>query len=78
MRYLVAMLFAVALALAAMLYVSGPLASWAVSRFTFDNPYQVNDLHVAAFMGANFAALVLGWLLGWIVGGLVAGREAGS
>lgn len=76
MRYLVAMLFAIAAAGLAMLFLSGRIASWVVSGMTFDNPDQVNDLHVALFMGANLAALVVGWLIGWQVGGRVAGPDS--
>ena len=76
MRYLVAMLFAIAFAALAMLFVSGRLANWVVAKFAFDNPDQVNDLHVAMFMGANLAALLIGWIVGWMVGGVVAGRDA--
>lgn len=75
MRYLVAMLFAMATAGVAMLYVSGRFASWAVSKFVFDNPDQVNDLHVALFMGMNVLALALGWVIGWAAGGAISGRD---
>lgn len=71
MRYLIAMLFAIASAAFAMLYYSGRFASWVVAKFAFDNPDQVNDLHVAVFMGANLAALIVGWLVGWAAGGLI-------
>ena len=76
MRYLVAMLFAIATAAVTMLFVSGRFASWAVSKFAFDNPDQVNDLHVALFMGMNLLALVVGWAVGWAAGGtLVRGDD---
>ncbi len=76
MRYLIAMLFAIVSAALAMLFVSGRFANWVVAKFAFDNPDQVNDLHVAVFMGANLAALLLGWVIGWMAGGVVAGRDA--
>lgn len=75
MRYVVAMLFAIAAAALAMLFVSGAFANWAVARFAFDNPDQVSDLHSAAFMGMNAVALVLGWMLGWSLGGAIVARE---
>lgn len=75
MRYLVAMLFAALGAAVAMLFVSGRLASAIVARFAFDNPDQVADFHAALFMGANVAALALGWVVGWALGGLVLGRD---
>lgn len=75
MRYLVAMLFAIAFAALAMLYFSGRFASFVVAKFAFDNPDQVNDLHVAVFMGANLVALVVGWAVGWAAGGFVVAPE---
>lgn len=75
MRYLIAMLFAIVFAALAMLYASGRFASWVVAKFAFDNPDQVNDLHVALFMGANLAALIVGWVVGWTAGGLIVAPE---
>ena len=75
MRYLVAMLFAIASAAVAMLYVSGRFASWAVAKFAYDNPDQVADLHVALFMGMNLVALAIGWAVGWAAGGAITGRD---
>lgn len=69
MRYLVAMIFAAMAAALAMFFVSGRFASWVVSKFAFENPDQVADLHVAVFMGMNVAALVIGWIVGWAMGG---------
>lgn len=71
MRYLIAMLFAIASAALVMLLFSGRFASWVVAKFAFDNPDQVNDLHVAVFMGANLVALIVGWVIGWAAGGMV-------
>lgn len=69
MRYLVAMIAAVAFALPASLFVSTPVANWIVSLFTFDSPDTVGDLHAFAFMASNIAALAVGWTLGWAIGG---------
>lgn len=75
MRYLIAMLFAIVAAALTTIYVSGPFASWVVAKFAFDNPDQVNDLHVALFMGLNLTALALGWVVGWLAGGAIAGSD---
>lgn len=69
MRYLIAMAGAIVTALIATLFVSGPLASWTVDQFTFESPDEVADLHAAVFMGANLAALLIGWVIGWLLGG---------
>lgn len=68
MRYLIAMITAVILALIATLFISGGVANWVVGRMTFDNPDQVADLHSLVFMGTNIAALLLGWVIGWAIG----------
>ncbi len=69
MRFLVAMITAVVFALIATVYLSSPIASWLVDKFTFDNPDQVADLHSAVFMGVNLAAMLVGWVVGWLIGG---------
>jgi vancomycin permeability regulator SanA len=72
MRYAIAIASAALLAALATIYFSSPFASWVVSRYAFDSPDEVGDLHVAVFMGSNLAALVTGWLLGWLIGGVFA------
>lgn len=74
MRYVVSMISAAGMALAAMLLVATPVATWIVDRFTFDNPDAVGDAHAAAFMGVNVAALAIGWGIGWMIGGLLERR----
>ena len=74
MRYVFAMAGAIVLALLAMLFVSIPLANFAVDRYTFDSPDTVADLHAAVFMASNLAALLIGWIVGWIVGGRFVSR----
>lgn len=69
MRYLISMIAAVAVALAATIFISSPIASWVVSRFTFDSPDTVADLHSAVFMGVNVLAVAIGWSIGWAIGG---------
>lgn len=69
MRYVVAMIFAVAVAAVFTLYVGSPVASWAVDKMAFDNPDQVSDMHSLIFMGMNFLGLLLGWAVGWTVAG---------
>ncbi|MFN3869788.1 MAG: hypothetical protein ACK4MF_12085 [Hyphomicrobiaceae bacterium] len=69
MRYLVAMIAAVACALPASLFLSTPVANWVVSLFSFDSPDTVGDLHAFAFMASNVAALAVGWTIGWAIGG---------
>ena len=74
-RYLVAMVFGIAVALLATLFVSPYLASLAVDRFTFTSPDEVGALEDGVFMGSNLLALLIGWSIGWFVGGRFS-REA--
>jgi vancomycin permeability regulator SanA len=75
MRYLIAMIAAALMAALAMFFASSRIASWVVSKFVFENPDQVADLHVAVFMGMNVAALVVGWIIGWVIGGKLVGAD---
>ena len=76
MRYLIAMIFAIIGAGATTLFVSSPIASWVVDKFTFDSPDTVADLHSAVFMGVNIIGLAIGWTIGWWLGGF--SRSAGD
>ncbi len=69
MRYLVAMLFAVAVAAATTLFVGSPVASWVVGQMKFDSPDQVGDVHSAVFMATNLLGMLIGWTIGWALGG---------
>ena len=75
MRYLIAMLIAIPVALLATLYVSSPFASWVTGLYTYDNPDSVADMHAMAFMACNLAGLVVGWIVGWWIGGLMFPRR---
>ena len=68
MRYLIAMLVAIAFAATATLFISSPIASWVVRQYTFDSPDSVANLHAATFMVCNVAALLFGFLVGWGLG----------
>lgn len=68
MRYVFAMMFAIAAAALATLYLSSPVASWVVRQFEFDSPDTVASLHAATFMACNLASLLTGFLLGWGLG----------
>ena len=69
MRYLIAMIFAIVAAGSATYFASSPIASLVVSKFTFESPDEVADLHSLVFMGVNLAALAVGWTIGWWLGG---------
>ena len=75
MRYLIAMIFAVIGAAAVTVFVSSPVASWAVSKFAFESPDEVADLHALIFMGVNLLGLAAGWTIGWWLGGLSGGKS---
>lgn len=67
MRYLVSMIFALAGLMVAVLYLSSEVANWVVAQQSFDSPDSAGSMHMLAFIGTNFAALVVGWIVGWIV-----------
>jgi len=67
MRYLISMIVAMAFALIATIFLSGPLATRIVSDMTFESPDDVANMHALIFMTANFAALILGWIAGWVL-----------
>ncbi len=67
MRYLISMVTAIAFALIATMFISGPLASRIISGMTFESPDEVANLHALIFMAGNFAALILGWVVGWVL-----------
>lgn len=69
MRYLIAIVSAIAVALGVTIYVSSPIASWVVRQFAFDSPDGVADLHALVFMAVNIAGLIFGWIVGWGIGG---------
>ena len=68
MRYVIAIVFAIAGAALAMTYVSQNVASNIVASYRFDNPDQVADMHAAIYMATNLAGLLLGWTFGWLIG----------
>jgi vancomycin permeability regulator SanA len=78
LRYVIAMIVAIVVALLATLYVSPQLASMAVDRFTFDSPDEVGTLEDGVYMLSNFAALLIGWTIGWLIGGRFGKETAAS
>ncbi len=75
MRYVLAIVFAVIVALGASMFVAPDVASWVVARQSFDSPDDVADRHVTIFMAVNIAALALGWCIGWALGALLERPE---
>ncbi len=75
MRYLIAMIFALATALIVILWVSSPLANMVVDQFAFESPDQVSNLHDAVFLGMAVLGIILGWSIGWAIGGALPGNK---
>lgn len=71
MRYLVAMIFAIAVAAATAVFISEHVARWIVDQMKFDSPDQVDDLHTAIIMGTNLLGMLIGWTIGWALGGSI-------
>ena len=69
MRYVIAMVAAIAVALLTTIFLSPWVATTVVSYFTFDSPDEVGNLEDGAYMLTNLAGLMVGWTVGWYVGG---------
>lgn len=69
MRYLIAILAAVLVALVVTMFFSSPVASWVVGQFSYESPDDVGNLHALVYMAVNVAGLITGWLIGWAIGG---------
>jgi hypothetical protein len=69
MRYLVAIIFAIAGAALAFHFLSGPVANWAALQFKFESSDDAESMNQLAFMGTNLLGLIVGWTIGWSIGG---------
>lgn len=76
MRYVIAMICAVIVALMSTLLIAGPVADWYVSRRTFIDSDTVADVHALVFMVFNLSALAIGWGLGWLIASKVVKPDA--
>ena len=69
MRYLVAIIFAIAGAALAMQFLSGPVSNWVALQPKFESSDDAENLNQLAFMGVNLFGLIVGWTIGWAIGG---------
>jgi hypothetical protein len=69
MRYLIATVFAVAGAVLAILFLSGPVANWIALQFSFESSDDAENLNQMAFIVVNLLGLIVGWTVGWALGG---------
>jgi hypothetical protein len=69
MRYLIAIVFAVAGAVLAILFLSGPVANWIALQFSFESSDDAENLNQMAFIVVNLLGLIVGWTVGWALGG---------
>ena len=76
MRYVIAMIFAICLAVFTAAQFAAPLTSYIVDGMKFESPDQVEDLTTALLAAIAFLGLVGGWIIGWLVGGLFASKDA--
>lgn len=67
MRYLVAMIFALAGLVVAVMFASTAVANWVVDHQSFESPDAAGSMHMLAFIATNFAGIVVGWIVGWFV-----------
>ena len=69
MRYLIAMLFAIAGAVLAIMFLSGPLSNWVALQFTFESSDDAESVNQMAFIAVNLLGVIVGWTIGWALGG---------
>jgi hypothetical protein len=69
MRYLVAIIFAIVGALAAMQFLSGDVALWISQQPRFESSDDAENANQLAFLAVNLLGLVVGWVIGWAVAG---------
>ncbi len=65
MRYLVAILFALAGAALAFAFAGSPVADWIVAQRSFESSDDAENLNQLAFMAVNLLGMIAGWTLGW-------------
>lgn len=70
MRYVIAIVFAIAGAGLAAVFVSPQVATWVLGHMTFESPDDASTMDMLAYMGSNVAGLVIGWLAGWTIAGV--------
>ncbi len=78
MRYVVAIIFAIAAAATCSVFLGEPVASWVVDQYKFDSPDDVNTMHSAVFLGTGLVGMLIGWTIGWAAGALLAGADRGG
>ena len=76
MRYVIAMIFALAVAVFTAAQFAAPLTSSIIGGMRFESPDQVEDIHSALLIGIALLGLIVGWLIGWAVGGLFTAKQA--
>jgi hypothetical protein len=69
MRYLVAIIFAIAGAALAFNFLSGAVADWAALQFKFESSDGADNMNQLAFMATNILGLIVGWAVGWTIAG---------
>lgn len=77
MRYLVAILFALAGAALAFAFAGSPFADWLVAQQSFESSDDAENLHQLAFMGVNLIGMITGWVIGWALGARLGERDDG-
>jgi hypothetical protein len=68
MRYLLAIIFAIAGAVLAIMFLSGPVANWTALQFSFESSDDAESVNQMAFIAVNLAGLMVGWTIGWALG----------
>ncbi|MEQ1578033.1 MAG: hypothetical protein ABL894_10295 [Hyphomicrobium sp.] len=78
MRYVIAMIFAICVAVFTAAQFAAPLTTSIIDGMKFESPDQVEDIHSALMIGIALLGLVIGWVIGWAAGGLFVRSDAAA
>lgn len=77
LRYVLAMICAIAAGVMTTVVFASPIASWITDHMRFESPDGAADVHTFSFLAINISALIIGWSVGWMAGTrLISGRWA--
>ena len=76
MRYVIAMIFALAAAVFTAAQFAAPLTTSIIDGMKFESPDDVENIHSALMIGIALLGLIVGWLIGWAVSALFVSKQA--
>ena len=70
MRYVIAMIFAILVAVFVTAQFAAPMTTAILDGLKFESPDQVELYNNLILGGVALLGLIAGWIIGWLVGGL--------